>query len=113
MAHSGRWVLPNSLPKANDGRSFILTENKYLRADAQDRGYEIFGKEKASTPNYNFINYPNGLASGYGIQPIHDFVDSIVNGTPYLVTGLDGLKATEICNAVHRSLEIGKVVRLK
>ncbi|MGF1735097.1 Gfo/Idh/MocA family protein [Photobacterium satsumensis] len=106
------WVLPSSFPKANDGRSFIITENKYFRADAQERGYEIFGEEKASTPNYNFINYRNGLASGYGIQPIHDFVDSIVNGTPYLATGMDGLKSTEICDAVHRSLETGEVVRL-
>ena len=106
------WCLPASFPKANDGRSFIITENKYFRADAQLRGYEIFAQQQSSTPNYNFINYINGKASGYGIQPLHDFIEHILTGTPYLATAEDGLQATLICEAVHQSLDRGEVVYL-
>ncbi len=106
------WVLPDTFPKANDGRSFILTENDYFRADAQLRGYEVFGNNKAATPNYNFINYNNGRATGYGIQPIHDFVDHVLNDTPYLATAEDGLWSTVICEAAHESLSTGKRIFL-
>ncbi|HFQ8224268.1 TPA: Gfo/Idh/MocA family protein [Citrobacter freundii] len=106
------WCLPPSFPKANDGRSFVITENNYYRADAQLRGYEMFTPQRSATPNYNFINYVNNKASGYGIQPIHDFVEHVLFDTPYLATADDGLQATLICEAVHHSLSTGSIVQL-
>lgn len=106
------WILPGSFPKANDGRSYVITERKYFRADAQYRGYEVFSERSASTPNYNFINYSNGIATGYGIAPIHDFIQYVINDKPFLATAYDGLQSAIICDAAHRSLSTGKSIKL-
>lgn len=60
------------------------------------------------TPNSYFINYRNGVASGFGIDPINDFVRAVRNRSPYPVTAEDGLAVSRICEAVHRSLKSGK-----
>jgi myo-inositol 2-dehydrogenase/D-chiro-inositol 1-dehydrogenase len=39
------------------------------------------------------------------------FIDSIVNGTPAVVTALDGYKSVELVNAVYQSVKNGKPVR--
>ena len=106
------WTLPNSFPKSNDGRATILTENKFIRVDSQDRGLEIFTPQKISTPNSYFITYRNGRASGFGIDPIYDFAQSIIDGTSFIADAFDGIQATRIAVAVHESLETKKVVKV-
>ncbi|MCP0123668.1 dehydrogenase, partial [Salmonella enterica subsp. enterica serovar Give] len=65
------------------------------------------------TPNSYFINYRNGVASGFGIDPINDFVRAVIHKAPYPVTAVDGLAVSRICEAVHQSLESQKPVSLK
>ncbi|PTC57114.1 hypothetical protein C5I05_14275 [Salmonella enterica subsp. enterica serovar Copenhagen] len=57
-------------------------------------------------PLAQFIS--NGVASGFGIDPINDFVRAVRHKAPYPVTAEDGLAVSRICEAVHRSLESGK-----
>ena len=102
------WVLPEGFPKDNDGRIDILCEATYIRSTSQHRGLEITTPGMTLTPNSYFINYRNGVASGFGIDPINDFVRAVRNRSPYPVTAEDGLAVSRICEAVHRSLESGK-----
>lgn len=106
------WTLPNSFPKSNDGRATILTENKFIRIDSQDRGLEIFSPQKTSTPNSYFISYRNGKATGFGIDPIDDFAQAIRDNTPFIADDYDGIQATKIAVAVHKSLETQKIVTI-
>lgn len=106
------WILPNSFPKSNDGKASILCENRFIRVDSQNRGLEIFSSEKSSTPNSYFITYRNGIASGFGIEPIYDFVKCIIEDKPFTADAYDGLKATQIAVAVHKSIETNKVIEL-
>ncbi len=106
------WVLPNSFPKSNDGRASILCENRFIRVDSQNRGVEIFSPEKCSTPNSYFITYRDGLASGFGIEPIFDFAKSIIYNKPFIANEYDGLQATKIATAVHKSIDTNKVVEI-
>lgn len=106
------WVLPDSFPKDNDGRIAVVCDNAYIRSDSQSRGLEIITPEGVKTPNSYFINYHNGVASGFGIEPINDFIKAVKNGTPYAATTNDGLQASRICEAAHKSLESGKPVVL-
>src|SRR5215216_3151731 len=48
---------------------------------------------------------------GY-LQEDRAFVDSIVNGSPPLVTALDGLMSVEIANAVYESVRTGNPVKV-
>ena len=107
------WVLPEGFPKDNDGRIDILCDGAYIRSSSQHRGLEITTPERTLTPNSYFINYRNGCASGFGIDPINDFVRAVRNNTPYPATAEDGLAVSRICEAVHRSLENGEAVSLK
>lgn len=102
------WVLPAGFPKDNDGRIEILCEAAYIRSSSQQRGLEITTPDRTLTPNSYFINYRNGVASGFGIDPINDFVRAVRNRSPYPVTAEDGLEVSRVCEAVHRSLESGK-----
>ena len=49
---------------------------------------------------------------GY-LQEDRAFVDSILNGTPPLVTAFDGLMSVEIANAVYESVRSGAPVRIR
>ncbi|HAV0429309.1 TPA: Gfo/Idh/MocA family oxidoreductase [Klebsiella oxytoca] len=102
------WVLPEGFPKDNDGRIEILCGTTWIRSSSQHRGLEITTPDKTLTPNSYFINYRNGVASGFGIDPINDFVRAVRNRSPYPVTAEDGLAVSRICEAVHRSLVSGK-----
>lgn len=49
---------------------------------------------------------------GY-VQEDRAFVDSIVNGTPPLVTALDGLMSVELVNAVYESISTDATIRVR
>ncbi|WP_394551170.1 Gfo/Idh/MocA family protein [Pantoea sp. SGAir0183] len=107
------WILPSGFPKANDGRTQILTEHALLRADSQNRGVEFFTSSKGITPNPYFIIDNNGRPYGFGIEPINDFVDCLIHNKPFIATAQDGLQAEIISDAVHRSLELNQPVKIK
>ncbi len=106
------WILPSGFPKANDGRTQIITENALLRADSQNRGVEFYSGSKGSTPNPYFIIDNNGRPYGFGIEPINDFVDCLIHNKPFIATAQDGLEAEIIADAVHRSLELNQPVNI-
>lgn len=102
------WVLPASFPKDNDGRISIVCDNAYIRSDSQNRGLEIFSQESVKTPNSYFITYRDGIASGFGIDPINDFIRAVKTNTPYAASAQDGLQASRICETAHKSLLSGQ-----
>lgn len=106
------WILPSGFAKANDSRTSIVTSEKYIRINNQDRGVEMVDNEKTHTPNVFFFNDFNGKVFGFGADPINSFVDSLINDTEFVADGFDGLQATRITEAIHKSLEEGKAIKL-
>ena len=51
-------------------------------------------------------------ASGFGLEPMQDFVSDIVNQRSFRTNAYDGLQATRIAAAVHASAESGNVIHL-
>ena len=105
------WILPNGFAKADDGCSEILCENEMIRVDSQKRGVEFFDSNKLSTPNVCFIQNANGRPTGFGIDPLNDFVYCIQNKKPFFANLKDGLEAELIAEAVHKSAETHQVVK--
>ena len=68
---------------------------------------------KLRTPNSYFILNNCGRPSGFGIEPINDFIYCLQNDLPFIADGNDGLQAELIAEAVHESLEKGVAVKLK
>lgn len=107
------WILPNGFAKADDGCSEILCEHTMIRVDSQKRGVEFFDDKKQYTPNVCFIQKHNGRAIGFGIDPLNDFVDCILNEKPFLANAYDGLAAELIAEAVHKSADTRQVVKIE
>ncbi|GAA0107902.1 MULTISPECIES: Gfo/Idh/MocA family protein [Clostridium] len=105
------WIIPNGFPKANDGQLVILTENRYFKNESY-RGLNYYTPNTPKIPNYIFMDYKNGKASGFGLDPIKDFIKDVKSGNKFIADEIDGLKATLIAAAVHKSLETGEVVKL-
>ena len=105
------WILPNTFPKSNDGQLVIITENKYFKNESY-RGVKSYSDKKQGIPNYIFMNFGENSASGFGLEPMQEFVADIVNGKEFRTTAFDGLQATKIAAAVHESAETGKVIFL-
>lgn len=105
------WILPNTFPKSNDGQLVILTENKYFKNESY-RGVKAFTDKKESIPNYIFMNFSADSASGFGLEPMQEFVSDIIHGREFRTSAYDGLQATRIAQAVHEAAETGNVVYL-
>ena len=105
------WILPNTFPKSNDGQLVIITENKYFKNESY-RGVKSYSDKKQGIPNYIFMNFDENSASGFGLEPMQEFIEDIVEGKEFRTTAFDGLQATKIAAAVHESAETGKVIYL-
>ena len=81
--------------------------------DSQNRGVEIYNNSKLRTPNSYFILNNCGRPSGFGIEPINDFIYCLQNDLPFIADGNDGLQAELIAEEVHESLEKGEAEKLK
>lgn len=57
-------------------------------------------------------NPPNVYGFGH-VAYLSQVVDSIVNGSPSLVDGLEGRKSLELISAIYESIETGEQVRLR
>ena len=106
------WVLTSGFAKANDSRTSILTSEKYIRINNQDRGVEMVDNEKSHTPNVFFFNDFNNKVVGFGADPINSFVDCLIDGSDFVADVYDGLQAARVTEAIHKSLEIGDRVKL-
>ena len=105
------WVLPNTFPKSNDGQLVILTDRCYLKNESY-RGVKNYTDKKEDLPNYLFMNFEKDKASGFGLEPMQEFVSDILHGRAFRSTAFDGLQATRIAAAVHASAESGHVIEL-
>lgn len=101
------WILPNSFPKSNDGQLIVLTENQYFKNESY-RGLKTYDQKKESLPNYIFMDFEDN--SGFGLEPMQDFVRFLKDGTPVRSTLEDGVRATCVAQAIHDSVELGTAV---
>lgn len=104
------WILPSGFAKANDSRTAILTSEKYIRINNQNRGVEMVDSEKTHTPNVFFFNDFNNRVVGFGADPINSFIDSLIDGSDFVADVYDGLQAAKVTEGIHQSLMTGERV---
>lgn len=106
------WVIPNGFAKADDGATNILCENTLIRVDSQRRGVEFFDEKKGHTPNICFMQKTDGRISGFGIDPMNDFVDCIESDREFVANLDDGLQAELIAEAVTKSADTHELIKI-
>lgn len=119
------WILPDGFESVvNQGLRLVGTEG-LMEVDTQDRGMRgATAAEGMRTFNMGYVyettdKHGQPLFVGYGIASIADFIDNLhfiqSSGTieqlrGRVALGEDGLEATKIAVAAHRSVETGEVV---
>ena len=58
------------------------------------------------------MNFTDRDASGFGVQPMKDFVTAVINNTQFIADAFDGIQATRVAEAVHRSILTKEVISL-
>ena len=118
------WIIPEGFEAIVNQGIRLVGEKGLMECDSQDRGMSgCFENEGVKTYNMGFLSegkdkFGNVRFSGYGMESIADFVDNIeylekggtIENIKNSVSGLgeDGLEATKIACAVHKSLETGQ-----
>ncbi len=119
------WILPDNFEAiVNQGLRIVGTEG-VVEVDTQDRGMRgCTSAEGMRTFNMGYVVEATDRRGqpefrGYGIESISDFVDNLLflreGGTieqlrGRVALGEDGLAATRMAVAAHRSVETGEVV---
>lgn len=113
------WILPESFPSVVDHCIAVLGTDGRVQADLNDPGWHFSTGPAAATPDApgspGRHQYGGGWHAPKEIHgrpvdaaPIHHFVDSVLAGTPPLVSADDGVAAVAMIEAVERSLASGR-----
>jgi predicted dehydrogenase len=122
------WIIPDAFEAlVNQGLRIIGTEG-IIEMDGQERGLRYCANDGGmATPNLGSLNIQNSplghkQVSGYYVDPIKDFLLNVYylkNGGQLAAldgrypTGLDGLRATRVAEAVDRSIRERRVIEIR
>jgi len=121
------WVIPEKFESLVNQGIRIVGSNGLVEVDTQDRGLSICtepdGLQAINKFAYNSHTTPQGYqaVSGYYVDPIKDFIRKthfVINGGDIhqvknsFPSGTDGMRATQVAEAVDESISTGKIVNL-
>lgn len=105
------WILPTSHPTLKDLKMEILGSKGAIYIDgSHNRTLEVYG-ERASFPD--LLAPPTGThLTGFVLDSIAYFVDTIIHDAPPMATGEEGLEITRILCAIEKSAELGQPLEI-
>jgi predicted dehydrogenase len=107
------WIVNESAPNVFDFQcEFIGTKGSVYVNASHHRMVEKYTDQGAGFPDVTGAPDLYGKPVGFAVAAIEHFVDCVVNDTQPLVTGEDGLKATQVVWAMEESARNGKPVDL-
>jgi predicted dehydrogenase len=107
------WILPNSLPNIIDLKCEIVGSEGALYVDGSShRAVERYTEGKASFPDVLVMPDVQGKQMGFAAESIRHFIDCVADDETPSVTGEDGLRVTELIEAIERSIATGARVTL-
>lgn len=105
------WIMPRSHPTVKDLKMEILGSRGAINIDgSHNRTIEIYG-ERATWPD--LLAPPTGPhLTGFVLDSIVHFIDTVTTGAPPIATGADGIAVTRILCAIEASAASGQPVEL-
>jgi predicted dehydrogenase len=110
------WILPESFPSVVDHSVAIVGTNGRAQVDLNDQGWHF-----STGPSGDGSAVPIGRHEYGGwrapktihgrrpaLDPIHHFIDAVLDGRPPLVSAQEGVAAVALIEAVERSLASGR-----
>jgi len=106
------WVLPKSWPNVIDFRFNLVGSKSTAQVNCTDQGLHIGHAKRFDTPFVTGAIEAYGHTGGWMIMPMAHFVDCVLDGKKPTVTAEDGLAATQIIQAIERSIEEQRIVEI-
>lgn len=107
------WILPNSLPNIIDLKCEIVGSEGALYVDGSShRAVERYTAGKAAFPDVLVMPDVQGKQMGFAAESIRHFIDCVAGDLTPSVTGEDGLRVTELIEAIEKSVSTGARVTL-
>lgn len=105
VSHLASWSRPKTFPTWGDVTLEIICEGGVINVDAFNQKLTLFD-DKAGRIHWT----PWGDNPDVGL--IRDFVDAVCDKRQPAITGVDGLRATEVTEAAYKAFRTGKVVKI-
>jgi len=106
------WILPKSWPTLIDFQMNLVGSKSTAQVNCTEQGLRVATPSAFQTPFTAGLLDAFGRPEGFVVMPIYHFVDCILDGKPPLVTAEDGLAATQIIEAMVRSIEECRTVEI-
>ena len=107
------WILSDRMPSPVEFKAELIGSKGTLCIDiTHHRALEKYAPGGASYPDVFAFPATDTGSCGFAIASIHHFIDCVVADREPSPTIMDGLAATRIIQAVHRSAATGKPVKL-
>lgn len=108
------WILPENAPNVFEFKAeFTGSRGSTTVNMSHHRMIEKFTAEGAGFPDVTGVVDRYGKALGFCTAPIDHFIDCVIHNTTPLVTGEDGLAATQVIQAMEESSKTGLPVNLQ
>lgn len=112
------WILPESFPSVVDHSVAVLGTNGRVQVDLNDQGWHFSSGPAAGGAagkhEYGGWRAPKTIhGRPPALDPIHHFVDAVLEGRPPLVSAQEGVAAVAMIEAVERSLASGRPERVE
>jgi predicted dehydrogenase len=106
------WILPRSHATVKDLKLEILGSAGAIHVDgSHNRTLELYTAERAAFPD--LLAPPTGAhLTGFVLDAIASFIDTVTLGAPPLATGADGVAVTRLLCAIEESATAGQPVEL-
>ncbi|HUT35507.1 MAG TPA: Gfo/Idh/MocA family oxidoreductase [Planctomycetota bacterium] len=107
------WILPKSWPTLIDFQMSLVGSKSTAQVNCTEQGLRVAGPQRFETPFTAGLLDAFGVPHGFVVMPIYHFVDCILDGKQPVVTAADGLAATQIIEAMVRSIEEQRTVEIR
>lgn len=104
------WILPDTMPLIYDLKFEIIGEEGALYLDTQNQMLRQAGKKYSHV--HTIGTSVNGKLTAAPCYMLHSFVDALREGKKPSTTEIDGLKNTLVVEAVHKSIETGRIIEV-
>jgi len=106
------WILPEAWPGLIDFKFMLLGSKGRIGIDGDHQGIDITS-DKLNWPFVLGSQNAYGKSFGYFREPIIHFIDCVSKDKQPLCTGEDGLRVTRAIEAIRKSIEEEKVIKLR
>jgi len=107
------WILPKSWPTLIDFTMNLVGSKSTAQINCTEQGLRVANPKRFETPFTLGLLDAFGRPEGFVVMPIYHFVDCILDGKTPVVTAEDGLAATQIIEAMVRSIEGNRTVEIE